>query len=174
VNVRISLFVEGTLMSRETRDMPDDIDALRPIMAEIVKKHKELQKGRPWHAEIELNDPTGRPLRKVRVEEAPSGKSYLVASDEHPDAPRHAAPGFWANEQSGVLRPVVERFLRGEHLTPADIAAMRAYLRQWIKSPAWAHTAGLVELRQTVSLMQTERQLKIWLEKALEEGIDPL
>lgn len=39
-------------------------------------------------------------------------------------------PGFWMNETSGVLRPAVEAYLRREPMTPNQIAAMRAYLRQ--------------------------------------------
>jgi hypothetical protein len=46
-------------------------------------------------------------------------------------------PGYWLHESSGVPRPAVEAYLAGEPMAEAQIAAMRAYLRQWIGSPVW-------------------------------------
>ena len=38
-------------------------------------------------------------------------------------------PGYWMYEASGVLRPVVEKYVEGRWLDPDEIAVMRRYLR---------------------------------------------
>jgi hypothetical protein len=52
-------------------------------------------------------------------------------------AARRLVPGYWMNETSGELRPVIERYLTAQHLTARDVAIMRVYLRQWINDGAW-------------------------------------
>jgi hypothetical protein len=83
------------------------------------------------------------------------------------------APGFWQNETSGVLRPAVEAYLFGDPMTVMQIAAMRAYLRQWINAPEWKG-AGLPELRAKAETIRTRADINQWLELAAEVGIDPL
>jgi len=79
-------------------------------------------------------------------------------------------PGYWMNETSGVLRPVVEAYLKGGNLNPEQIVTMRAYLRQWIMAPAWR---GVENLRRSVDNIRTQADLDHWLDRALNEGIDP-
>ena len=83
------------------------------------------------------------------------------------------APGYWMDETTGVLRPAVEAYLHGEPMTAAHLAAMRAYLRQWIAAPVWA--GDRVELlRATVDDITCRQGLDLWLDAAMKEGIDPL
>lgn len=82
-------------------------------------------------------------------------------------------PGFWMNEVSGVLRPVVMAYLEGAPLTPQDLAIMRAYLRQWIASPYW-RGPEVAQLRQDVDAITSRATLKRWLDRADSVGIDPL
>ena len=88
-----------------------------------------------------------------------------------------SAPRYWANEQSGALRPAVERYLKGETLSPADIAALRAYIRQWIMSPAWdlnPHgTSELQPLRDMVDSLNSRAQIELWTDRAVEACVDP-
>jgi hypothetical protein len=92
------------------------------------------------------------------------------------------APGYWMHETSGVLRPVVEAYLRGEPLNPEQIAVMRAYLRQWVMSEVWgqnphmddAERAWLASLRATVEGLTSRDGIKYWLDRATEGGMDPL
>jgi hypothetical protein len=81
-------------------------------------------------------------------------------------------PGFWMNETSGTLRPVVERYLRGETLTPTHIAIMRAYLRQWMAGDF--RGPEVARLRERVNDIRDMPSLTSWLEDALDAGIDPL
>lgn len=76
-------------------------------------------------------------------------------------------------ETSGVLRPAVEAYLFGRPLTPVAVAALRAYLRQWIDAPAW-RGAGIVELRERIKALTTREAIAAWLDDALAFGIDPL
>lgn len=79
--------------------------------------------------------------------------------------------GYWMHETSGVLKPVVEKYLRHEKLSPGDIVIMRAYLRQWIEADGFKD--GEI-LRDTVRSITTQRELEDWLDDAMAVGIDPL
>lgn len=82
-------------------------------------------------------------------------------------------PGFWVNETSGVLAPAILAYLNGAPMTSGEIAAMRAYLRQWIGAPCWRGTF-ISELRESVDSLDTRRKISDWLDAALDAGIDPL
>jgi len=84
------------------------------------------------------------------------------------------APKFWQHETTGVLRPVIEAYLNGKELDPAQVLVMRAYLRQWIQSPVWYGGEELERLRTSLEAIQTRRDISAWLDAALEEGFDPL
>jgi hypothetical protein len=86
--------------------------------------------------------------------------------------PEHV-PGYWMLETSGQLRGPVMRYLENKPMTPADIAAMRAYLRQWIMAPMW-EGPGIDELRANVATIADRKSLRAWLETAIDHGIDPL
>ena len=89
------------------------------------------------------------------------------------DQSRTTVPGYWMNETSGVLRPAVEAYLNDHEMTSDQIAAMRAYLRQWIFAPGFIGE-GVDELRAWVGHLNTRHLIRLWLDDALEEGIDPL
>ena len=84
-----------------------------------------------------------------------------------------SAPGYWMYETSGVLRPAVEAYLYGDELTPQHIAALRAYLRQYINAPAWLGPE-IDGLRDGIDSLHSRAQIATWLNKALDVGIDPL
>lgn len=91
-------------------------------------------------------------------------------------------PGYWMHETSGVLRPAVEAYLRGDPLRPEHITAMRSYLRQWIMSPLWDQNPhaddddrwALGELRRHVNDLTTRTVIERWIAWAVDEGYDPL
>jgi hypothetical protein len=84
-----------------------------------------------------------------------------------------SVPGYWMNETSGVLRPIVEKYLRGEELEGFEVGMMRVYLSQWV------HADGLVgpdvdALRRDVEKIASTDDVHRWLADALNAGIDPL
>ena len=83
------------------------------------------------------------------------------------------APGYWMNEISGVLRPAVEAYLAGGPMTGEQIAAVRAYLRQWIAADGFIGPA-VVSLRETVGEIASRADVAAWLSFAVEAGCDPL
>lgn len=83
-----------------------------------------------------------------------------------------ATPGYWMYETSGVLRPAVEAYLSGAALSPAQIAALRAYLRQWIAAD-W-HGDGVIALRARIDTLADRHAIARWLADAIDLGIDPL
>lgn len=82
-------------------------------------------------------------------------------------------PGYWMNETTGVLRPAVEAFLAGGEMTAAQIAAMRAYLRQWAMAPGWRGDE-IPELRARLDGLTTRAALVAWVNDATEAGLDPI
>lgn len=82
------------------------------------------------------------------------------------------APGYWMNETSGVLRPVIENYLTGGKMTDRDIATMRAYLRQWMEGP-WIGPMVDV-LRSQIDDIHNRDDIVRWLNRAADQNIDPL
>lgn len=80
-------------------------------------------------------------------------------------------PFYWMHEVSGVLRPAVEAYLLELPMTDEHIAAMRAYLRQWIAAPVWVGVDGL---RAGIDGLVSRAAITAWLEQADEMDIDPL
>jgi hypothetical protein len=83
------------------------------------------------------------------------------------------APGFWMNETSGVLRPAIEAYLAGGAMSEAHVAAMRAYLRQWIMAPVW-DGFEIMSLRKGIDALTSRAAIHRWLVCALAVEIDPL
>jgi hypothetical protein len=82
-------------------------------------------------------------------------------------------PGYWMNETSGVLKPAVEAYLKHQPMSREQIAALRAYLRQWMDGD-WADTPAVAALRADVDQLTTRAAIDAWMERALDEAIDPL
>jgi hypothetical protein len=86
----------------------------------------------------------------------------------------HATPGYWMYETSGALRPAIVHYLKGGELTPAEIAAIRAYLRQWIMADGWYAGPAVDALRTAIDGLNSRQAIRRWLDIALDEDIDPL
>lgn len=90
-------------------------------------------------------------------------------------------PRYWLYETTGVLRPAVEAYLAGS-MSPEQIAAMRAYLRQWIEAPVWDlnphaspdERAWLTNLRRRVDYLTSFAAIQAWIDEATDAGMDPL
>ena len=89
-------------------------------------------------------------------------------------------PGYWMHETTGVLRPAVEAYLHHQPLTGAQIAALRAYCRQWIElfeppegAPEAAHRV-IDRLRAMVDGLVDREAIDVWMEQATAIGADPL
>lgn len=76
------------------------------------------------------------------------------------------------HETTGVLRPAIMAYLNHDEMTGEQIAAMRAYLRQWAAGP-WVGP-GVETLRADVDRLQTRDALVQWIELAVALGLDPL
>lgn len=81
-------------------------------------------------------------------------------------------PGYWMHETSGVLRPVVTRYLAGAELHEGELGIMRAYLDQWMGA-LWLGRS-VEDLRERIPQINTTAELREWLLDALDAGIDPL
>jgi|HubBroStandDraft_4_1064222.scaffolds.fasta_scaffold59061_2 hypothetical protein len=81
-------------------------------------------------------------------------------------------PGYWMNETSGVLVPAVQAYLNNQPMTDRQIAAMRAYFRQWMNAD-WKGPM-IDPLRTKVNEIATREDITAWLDMALSENIDPI
>jgi hypothetical protein len=86
---------------------------------------------------------------------------------------RQAIPGYWMNETSGELRPVIENYLTGGHMTAREVAIMRVYLRLWMSSDHWRGPM-IDPLRTQIDHIVDRDDIERWLDRAMNEGIDPL
>jgi hypothetical protein len=59
-------------------------------------------------------------------------------------------------------------------MTDGQVAAMRAYLRQWIEAPSWAGGEALDNLRHGIDQLTSRGEIRAWLDLAEMIGIDPL
>lgn len=99
-----------------------------------------------------------------------------------PDPSSELAPKYWRSETGGELASAVERYIRGGELSVRDLALIRAYLRQWVDSPAWdANPAAtdlsnrrLTQLRGKVFNAATREQIDQCINMAVDMGMDPL
>lgn len=85
----------------------------------------------------------------------------------------NGVPGYWMYETSGVLRPAVEAYLHRKLMTGEQVAAVRAYLRQWIDAPVWAGP-DIDLLRDGIDTLTSREAIERWLDDAEACGIDPL
>lgn len=89
------------------------------------------------------------------------------------EAAAMAVPGYWMHETTGVLRPAVEAYLSRTEMSREQIAAMRAYLRQWIFAPGW-RGREVRFLRHAIDDLTSREAIHSWLMIAEQAGIDPL
>jgi hypothetical protein len=83
-------------------------------------------------------------------------------------------PCYWMDETSGILRPAVMNYLRGQALTEEQIRALRAYLRQWIESDVWVGDERVDRLRKAVDGLTSRKAIDEWMRASIDIGIDPL
>lgn len=89
---------------------------------------------------------------------------------------RNALPGFWMNEATGVLEPAVSAYLNGQPLTETHIAALRAYLIQWVSSPIWMNSDDdfLTPLRAETAMVSDRASIERVVDEMTQRGMDPL
>jgi hypothetical protein len=85
-----------------------------------------------------------------------------------------SSPGYWMNEIGGLLREVVEAYLKGLPLTEDDVGMMRDYLRQWVESDMWTEGPELDTLRKHVKRIKTREDIDACVWEAVDLGMDPL
>jgi hypothetical protein len=101
-----------------------------------------------------------------------------------PETMRRLGPKYWRDEVSGKLARAVHAYLGigGRELTAEHVALLRAYFRQWVGAPIWdanphqsaTDVAELAGLRDAVGSLTNRAQIRAWLRRALDAGIDPL
>jgi hypothetical protein len=82
-------------------------------------------------------------------------------------------PKHWSSELSGQAKAAIAAYL-DDRMSGADLAVMRAYLKQWIKPPVWEGGAAVDRLRAEVDNLATRAAVAEWLDAAEDLGIDPL
>ena len=78
-------------------------------------------------------------------------------------------PGYWMHETSGILKPVIHRYLNREPLDASDYQIMRAYLKQWVSCGAWVCPADFAE---RIDGLTSYEALDNWLDDAIDLNMD--
>ena len=71
--------------------------------------------------------------------------------------------GYWQYETSGALRPAVVAYLNGETMTAGHI---------WMDGD-W-RGPSVAALRESVRALDSRAMIDRWLDRAIEQGVDPL
>ena len=88
-------------------------------------------------------------------------------------------PARWYQEDTGVLKPCVERYLFRNELEEGDIDRIREYLEVFMGAEFWEEDRDgwekeeVMSLRRQVGSIGTRRDIDIWTERAAESRIDP-
>jgi len=94
-----------------------------------------------------------------------------------------AEPKYWRHQRGDETTAAIRRYLQAPGLvTHNDVKLIRNYLRAWILSGTWDRKLnldypaqrGLDALRLGVVELRCVQDVRGWLEKANEIGIDPL
>lgn len=87
---------------------------------------------------------------------------------------------YWRDYSDSRIPASVDRYIHGEELTVRDIALVRAYVMQWVDSPAWEEnlssqaTLNLTILRAKVAGARTKEQIDSCVALASAMQMDPL
>jgi glutathione S-transferase len=73
---------------------------------------------------------------------------------------------------SDLTTPSLRRYRRGEHLSAADIAILRVWLRSWINDKA-RHLPGAARLYAEIDEILTRPGIDWWIERARDVGLHP-
>jgi len=94
-------------------------------------------------------------------------------------------PLNWRDDVTGQLPAAVNAYLDhgidGTPLTTAQLGLVREFMMHYIGAPCWDHmnedeslAADLAALRRDVVTLQTPEQMREWIHRCLDLGIDPL
>ncbi len=81
-------------------------------------------------------------------------------------------PRFWMEEQTGVLSDAVETYLEGERLNPAQLAAIKVYLKQFVERAPLAGEAKVPLLVQRIDRLRTTRDIEDFADEVAEYGAE--
>lgn len=81
-------------------------------------------------------------------------------------------PRFWMEEQTGVLEDAVETYLEGDRLSPAQLAAIKTYLKQFVQRAPLAGDAKVHLLVQKIDRLQSTRDVQNFAEDVAELGAE--
>ena len=73
---------------------------------------------------------------------------------------------------SDLTRPSIRRYRRGDHLSAADIAIIRVWLRAWLDANH-RHTPGAMRLYAEVDEILSRAGVDWWSERARDAGLHP-
>ena len=116
---------------------------------------------------------TDAPLAGDTPEAETIGGLVFVANPDYPypfKVPK--PPRFWMEEQTGVLSDAVETYLEGERLNPAQLAAIKVYLKQFVERAPLAGEAKLPLLVQRIDRLRTTRDIEDFADEVAEYGAE--
>jgi hypothetical protein len=128
---------------------------------------------------MQMEDEEKTPKRKASAqtgivpEPEDIGGLRFVANPEYP-YPFNVAkpPRFWMEEQTGVLEDAVDTYLNGERLSPAQLGALKTYLKQFVERAPLAGEANVPRLLQKLDRVRTTREIEDFADELAEYGAE--
>jgi hypothetical protein len=82
-------------------------------------------------------------------------------------------PHHWMTERSGVLERAIEAYFNGEKLAPAQLAPIKAYLRQYLERAVLAGDANRAVLLRRLETLRTTRDIERFADDIAGYGVEP-
>jgi hypothetical protein len=102
-------------------------------------------------------------------------KVKIEPSDARDDALSDDGPRYWMDEPDEILRSTVEAYILGADVDGGEVAALRAYFRQYVGALRIDHhRPEIIELRGSIDFLHARPDVEDWLARALAAGINPL
>ncbi len=115
----------------------------------------------------------GRKPAGIVPEPETIGALHFVANPEYPYPFKLAKPPrFWMEEQTGVLEDAVETYIAGGPLKPAQLAAIKIYLKQFVERAPLVGEAKVNLLSQKVDRLKTTRDIENFADEVAEFGAE--
>ena len=165
--------VEQELLDNELDDEDDVVDDETDVLDDVDEEDADDLDA---PAVEELTEDEGVLARAANpVQEPPEtiGMLVFVPNSDYPYPFKVATPPrFWMEETTGILNDAVETYMNGEKLSPAQLTAIKVYLRQYVERAMLAGPANKPKLLQKLDKLKNRIELEHFADEVAEFGAE--
>ena len=110
----------------------------------------------------------------MSIEPEHIGDLIYVPNPDYPyPFPVASPPHYWMTEQTGRLADAVEAYINGDALAPAELALIKAYLRQYLERAVMTGEAKRERLLEQAAALRDGRAIERFADELAEIGVEP-